>query len=122
MFKQNTAVQTQRTSCSGDSKSSKSPCTTCTSPHMPLRNSSVDCSCNSNQSSRSAQLLATFCVQQLLLLAANPYLSAQVARAQYLVYLSWLQQFFKFCWYVCCPMWDVQVAYAQHKHHATRLI
>jgi hypothetical protein len=31
------------TNCSGDSKSSKSPCTTRTSLHMPFKNSSVDC-------------------------------------------------------------------------------
>lgn len=88
-IKQRPRRRTRRTSCSGDSKSSKSPCTTRTSPHMPFRNSRVDCSDSTAAASRGGL--------RFLVLAPYPagrstrtpplhaYLGAQVACAQYLV-------------------------------------
>jgi len=86
------------TSCSGDSKSSKSPCTVLTSPQMPLRNSSVDC--KQQEQYLALEHLkhmphlpqpASYGQRQAVKLGpATAHLAAEIASAQDLVYLAGL--------------------------------
>ena len=43
-----------------------------------------------------------------------PYLRAQVARAEDVMYLSWYEKGFKFRWDICSSVWDVEIANAQY--------